>query len=84
MFEILIIITAALGGLGLVLTALEQDEDKAKSKYIKSLFLFIISSIIQLIYFAFVSYNLILIITSIIVLVIYNILLFIVGAFRLK
>lgn len=84
MFEILIIITAALGGLGLVLTALEQDEDKAKSKYIKSLFLFIISAISQLIYFAFVSYNLVLIIVNIMALVVYNILLFIVGAFRLK
>lgn len=84
MFEILIIITAALGGLGLVLTALEQDENKAKSKYIKSLFLFIISAISQLIYFAFVSYNLVLIIVNIMALVVYNILLFIVGAFRLK
>lgn len=84
MFEIFIIITAALGGLGLVLTSLEQDEDKAKSKYIKSLFLFIISAISQLIYFAFVSYNLILIIVNIMALVVYNILLFIVGAFRLK
>lgn len=84
MFEIFIIITAALGGLGLVLTSLEQDEDKAKSKYIKSLFLFIISAISQLIYFTFVSYNLILIIVNIMALVVYNILLFIVGAFRLK
>lgn len=84
MFKILIIITTALGGLGLVLTALEQDENKAKSKYIKSLFLFIMSSIIQLTYFAFVSYNLVLIIVNIMALVVYNILLFIVGAFKLK